>query len=208
MREPTTLRRGEARERLLDLAERTVLDKGFGATSIEELIAGVGITKSAFFYHFKDKNALAQALIERYLENDTLILDTLFARGDELSDDPLQGFLIGLKLFAETLGNLPEAHPGCLAASFVYQEQLFSADVRTLARAGALRWRARFSARFEAIAARRPPRIPVDIEALADMASAIVDGGITLGKSMKDPSILPAQILHFRNYVRLLFDDV
>ena len=59
MREPTTLRRGEARERLLELAERTVLDKGFGATSIEELIAGVGITKSAFFYHFKDKNDLA-----------------------------------------------------------------------------------------------------------------------------------------------------
>ena len=135
MREPTTLRRGEARERLLELAERIVLDKGFGATSIEELIAGVGITKSAFFYHFKDKNALAQALIERYLENDTVILDTLFARGDELSDDPLQGFLIGLKLFAEALGNLPEAHPGCLAASFCYQEQLFSPGVRGSARA-------------------------------------------------------------------------
>lgn len=207
MPETTTLRRGEARDRLLDLAERTVLEKGFGATSIEELIAGVGITKSAFFYHFKDKNALAQALIERYLENDATILDSLFARGDELSDDPLQGFLIGLKLFAETLGNLPEAHPGCLAASFCYQEQLFSHDVRELTRASALRWRARFRARFETIAAGRPPRIPVDLEALADMAVTVVDGGITMGKLMKDPAILPAQVLHFRNYVRLLFDD-
>ncbi len=203
-----TLRRGEARERILDLAERTVLEKGFGATSIDALIAGVGVTKSAFFYHFRDKNALARALIERYLDNDTAILDGLFARGDELSDDPLNGFLIGLKLFAETMARLPEAHPGCLAASFCYQEQLFSHDVRELTRASALRWRARFRARFEAIAAKHPPRIPVDFDALADMAVTVVDGGITMGKLMKDPAILPAQVLNFRNYVRLLFDDV
>ena len=75
-----TLRRGEARERILELAERTVLEKGFGATSIDALIAGVGVTKSAFFYHFRDKNALARALIERYIESDAAILDGLFAR--------------------------------------------------------------------------------------------------------------------------------
>ena len=42
-------------ERILDRAEVAVLDKGFAATSIDELIAAVGITKSGFFYHFKDK---------------------------------------------------------------------------------------------------------------------------------------------------------
>ena len=40
------------------------------------------------------------------------------------------------------------------------------------------------------------------------MAATVVDGGITMGKLMKDPAILPAQVLHFRSYVRLLFDDV
>jgi hypothetical protein len=38
------------------------------------------------------------------------------------------------------------------------------------------------------------------------MAAALIDGGITLGKSLKDTKILPAQVLHLRNYVRLLFD--
>ena len=37
-----------------------MLAKGFGATSIEEVIAEAGLTKSGFFYHFKDKNALAR----------------------------------------------------------------------------------------------------------------------------------------------------
>ena len=52
-------RKSDARERLLQLAEQAVLEKGFSATSIEELIAGAGITKSGFFYHFKDKTELA-----------------------------------------------------------------------------------------------------------------------------------------------------
>jgi hypothetical protein len=41
--------------------------EGFAATSIEEVIAAVGITKSGFFYHFKDKNELAKALLVRYV---------------------------------------------------------------------------------------------------------------------------------------------
>lgn len=40
--------------RILEVAEAAVLAKGFAATSIEELIAAVGITKSGFFYHFKE----------------------------------------------------------------------------------------------------------------------------------------------------------
>ena len=56
------------REQILEIAERAVLAKGFGATSIEEIIAEAGITKSGFFYHFKDKNELALALINRYID--------------------------------------------------------------------------------------------------------------------------------------------
>ena len=49
---------------------RRCWQKGFAATSIDELIAGAGITKSGFFYHFKDKTELAKALLLRYLERD------------------------------------------------------------------------------------------------------------------------------------------
>src|SRR5262245_45060068 len=91
----------DTRERLLEVAESAVLAKGFSATSIEELIAAVGITKSGFFYHFKDKNELAKALMLRYLEHDQIVLDDIFRRGDELNEDPLHGFLVGLKMFAE-----------------------------------------------------------------------------------------------------------
>src|SRR3712207_4343145 len=73
-------KRGEARERILAQAEQAVLAKGFAATSIDELIAAVGITKSGFFYHFKDKGELAKAMLLRYLEQDRALLDDLFRR--------------------------------------------------------------------------------------------------------------------------------
>src|SRR5215204_2363261 len=98
-------RPNETRERLLALAEAAVMAKGFAATSIDELIAAAGITKSGFFYHFRDKGELAKALLLRYLAHDRAVLDGLFARAEELNEDPLHGFLVALKLFAETLSN-------------------------------------------------------------------------------------------------------
>jgi len=65
----------DTRERILAVAESAVLAKGFSATSIDEIIAEVGITKSGFFYHFKDKGELAKGLLLRYLEQDKLLLD-------------------------------------------------------------------------------------------------------------------------------------
>jgi AcrR family transcriptional regulator len=200
------IRKGRAtRDRLLDLAEGAVLAKGFAATSIDELIAAGGITKSGFFYHFKDKADLAKALILRYLERDSELLDNLFSRGDELHDDPLHGFLVGLKLFAEMMANLPEAHPGCLAASFAYQDQIFNREIRELNAAGLLAWRRRFHERFLLIAERYPPRPEVDLEALADMAASMVEGGMIVGRALRDGTILPRQVMLYRDYVRSVF---
>ncbi len=205
MLETADRRRTDTRERLLEAAERAVVAKGFAATSIDELIVDVGITKSGFFYHFKDKNALARALMLRYLAQDRDVLDGIFTRGDELHDDPLHGFLVGLKLFAEALADLPEHHPGCLAASFCYQDQLFDQDIRDMNAESILVWRRRFRARFDLIAEIYPPKEKIDLEALADMAASLVEGALILGRALKDATILPRQVLLYRDFVRAIF---
>lgn len=194
------------RERLLDLAEDAVLLKGFASTSIDELISGAGITKSGFFYHFKDKTELARALLQRYLERDAAILDDLFNRAMELHEDPLHSLLIGLKMFSELMGDLPAQHPGCLASAFTYQDTLFDQEIRNLSAQGFIAWRKRFRTYLDRIAERYPPKAPVDMEALADMATVLVDGGIILSRALKDRAILPAQIMNYRSYIKLLFD--
>jgi TetR/AcrR family transcriptional regulator, transcriptional repressor for nem operon len=205
MLENSSGKTGNTRERLLELAESAVLAKGFAATSIEELIAAAGISKSGFFYHFKDRGELAKGLLLRYLRQDRELLDSIFRRGDDLNEDPLHGFLVGLKLFAEMLADLPRAHPGCLAASFAYQDQLFNAELRKVNADGMLAWRNRFRERLRAIAGRYPPRHEVDLDALADTAYTLVEGGLILGRVLQDNTILPRQILLFRDFVRMIF---
>lgn len=203
------MRKGRAtREKLMDIAEAAILTKGFGATSIEEIIAEAEITKSGFFYHFKDKNELARALLQRYLESEEEILDNLFVRARELHDDPLHAFLIGLKLLSEMMADLPNGHPGCLVATYCYNERLFDSDVREINRQAVLQWRQRFLKIFEEIAERYPPRDDVKLEALADMVSNTVEGGIVMSKAVKDPLVLSEQVLLFRSYVKLLFAPV
>lgn len=207
MLETPTRKRSETRERLLEAAESAVLAKGFTATSIEELIVEVGITKSGFFYHFKDKNELARAMMQRYLTRDAELLDSIFQRGDELHDDPLHGFLVGLKLFAECLADLPENHPGCLAASFCYQDQLFDQRIRDMNAESFLIWRRRFRGRIDEIAKIYPPNGDVDLSALADMAATLVEGALILGRALRDPTILPRQILLYRDYLKIIFKN-
>lgn len=195
----------QTRERLLDLAESAVLQKGFAGTSIEELIVAADISKSGFFYHFADKNELAKALLERYLTRDDEILDEIFAKADALNDDPLHGFLVGLKLLADMMGDLPSGHPGCLVAAYCYQDQLFSREVREKGAAGVRAWRQRFRAKLDRIAARYPARIEVDLDDLADMLSATVDGGIILSKALGDPKSLSRQVMLYRAFVKAVF---
>lgn len=195
----------ETREQLLAAAESSVLEKGFAATSIDELIAVVGISKSGFFYHFKDKGELAKALLKRYIEREDALFDDLFSRADELNEDPLHGFLVGLKMLSEMMANLPTGHPGCLVAAYCYQERLFDKDVRQLNTLAVLNWRKRFRDRLDAIAQRYPTRIDVDLDDVADMLSVIADGGIILSKAVDDKSLLPRQIMLYRDFVRTVF---
>ena len=194
------------RDRLLDIAQAGILAKGFGATSIEEIVAEAGISKNGFFYHFRDKNELARALLQRYLDTEEALLDDIFTRARELHGDPLHSFLIGLKLLSEMMADLPNGHPGCLVATFCYSERMFDRDVRELNRTAVLVWRARFLKMLEEIAATYPPRDDVDLKALADMISNTVEGGIVLSKAVGQPQILSEQLLLLRSYVRLLFE--
>jgi TetR/AcrR family transcriptional repressor of nem operon len=195
----------QTRQRILETAQESILAKGFDATSIEEIVAAAEITKSGFFYHFRDKNELARALLEWNLEIDRQVLEDVFRRGHDLSEDPLHAFLIGLKLFAEVMDDLPNGHPGCIVTTVCYQQRLFDAEVCALNRQVVLNWRSLFLAELTAIAERYPPREPVDLVSLADMVSTVVEGGIIMAKALGRPKVLGEQILLQRSYIKLLF---
>lgn len=52
------------KEALLTAGKRLILSKGYTATTVDEIVAAVGITKGAFYYFFKSKEVFAQELLE------------------------------------------------------------------------------------------------------------------------------------------------
>jgi AcrR family transcriptional regulator len=202
----TAQSKGErTRERVLDVAYQSIVEKGFAATSIEELVEAAGITKSGFFYHFRDKNDLARELFERFLAEDQGIIDTLESRARELSDDPLQSMLIFLNLYAQMMDDMETLHPGCMVASVAYQERMFDAELKRMNVEYLLRMRERFRDWFTEISAKYPLGLDVDRDALADHLTTIVEGSIVMSRALKDEALMGKQTRLFRGYVKLLF---
>src|SRR5215831_11173588 len=61
MNVPTTRSRPDARTRLLDAAMHAIRAQGYAATSVDDICRAAGLTKGAFFHHFKSKEDLAVA---------------------------------------------------------------------------------------------------------------------------------------------------
>lgn len=193
------------RLRILDVAHDLVLDKGFAATSLDQILAASGVTKGAFFHHFASKDDLAAALFDRYLEGDRRIFEETVRRAGRLSSDPLQQVLITIGLFEEMYGQLHEPHPGCLIAAFAYQNELMTPRAREEGRESFLMWRDALSAKLKAAEAVHPPRVPIDHDALADMLNVIVEGGFIMAKVYGDAGILVRYLRVLRTHIELVF---
>jgi TetR/AcrR family transcriptional repressor of nem operon len=193
------------REKLLDAAQRLVLDRGFAATSVDAVLAEAGMTKGAFFHHFRSKNALGRALLERYAAADARTLDWFMAEAERVADDPAEQVVAFARLFEVAAGDLPQLQPGCLFVSFIYERELAGEDSDALIAHSIGLWRARLLAKLEAATRTHPPAAEVDLPSLADQVFTIFEGGFILARATKDATALRAQLAHLRQYLELLF---
>jgi TetR/AcrR family transcriptional repressor of nem operon len=198
--------RGEStKERILAAAEALVFDRGFAGTSLDEIIEKVGVTKGAFFYHFKSKADLAKGIVERFAREEQQLFVELSERAEALADDPLQEALLFFKLFEEFVDRLENPLPGCIFATYTYESHQFDAEIHELIRKELDDWGAIYERKFEKLIESRPPRIPITARELTEAVMCLVEGGILLGRVYSDPKLLVRQSAQFRNYLQLLF---
>lgn len=193
------------RTKILDTAEALILDQGYSATSIDKLIDSVGVTKGTFFYHFKNKAALAQTLVDRYAQADLSMQREFRARAEKLSRDPLQQVLIFVGLYEEMMEGLTDPYPGCLFASYLYEANLFDAETMGVIEDTYIDWRKNLGEMLDAAAAAHPPKLRVDTAHLADMFTSVIEGAFIMSKTLKEPKLVAAQLGLYKNFVELLF---
>jgi AcrR family transcriptional regulator len=75
-----------ARERLLESAKTLFSQKGYYATSVEDIVASAGLSKGAFYFYFKSKEELFKSLVEEMHLNIVKRLENFLERELPLED--------------------------------------------------------------------------------------------------------------------------
>ena len=75
----------ERREQLLDVGRALFAEKGFEATSIEEIAARAGVSKPVVYEHFGGKEGLYAVVVDREMSDLLDRLTAALSSGDQAS---------------------------------------------------------------------------------------------------------------------------
>jgi TetR/AcrR family transcriptional regulator, transcriptional repressor for nem operon len=190
------------RDRLLISALKIIRTKGYGATTIDDLCKDAGVTKGAFFHHFKTKEAAAIAATQFWNAG----TGALFANADyHKFEDPLDQVIAYIDFRAELLkrGGLPEIT--CLLGTTVQETFDTNPALREACDIGISGHAATVQVMIEAAKARHAPNATWSAESLALHTQAVIQGAFILAKARGDVQLAHDSIIHLRRYLELLF---
>jgi TetR/AcrR family transcriptional repressor of nem operon len=196
--------RRDGRVKLLDAALRVIRERGYSATTVDDLCRAAGVTKGAFFHHFASKEDLAVAAAAHF----SAMADGLFASAPYRSAaDPLDRVL-GYVAFRRAMigGALPDYT--CLLGTMVQEAYETHPAIREAARRGIEDHAATLVADIRA-AMEQSGRPPVSTpESLALHTQAVLQGSFILAKARHDGAPAVDSIDHLTRYLRMVLGPV
>jgi TetR/AcrR family transcriptional repressor of nem operon len=198
---------GPLRARILDSAQRLVLEHGFAATTVDAVLRDAGASKGAFFHHFPTKAHLGRALVERYAAADLALLDAHLAAAEAQSDDPAEQLLGLVRSFEAGADQTLAEQPSCLFVSFIYERKLADETTSGLLAEAVLGWQRRIRAKLEDAAPMHPALRGIDLDALADHFFVTFEGAFLLSGAIADPGAMRRQVAVLRHHLELLFAE-
>src|SRR6202166_1848511 len=192
---------GSARGRLLEAAFSIIRQKGYAATSVDELCARAGVTKGAFFHHFPSKDSLAVAAVNQWTERTSAFFA---AAPSPRLGDPLERVL-GYLDFRKAMLRGDVAEFTCLAGTMVQEVYRTHPDIRHACDASIGSQAAPVESDIADAMKRYHIRAPWTAESLALHTQAVLQGAFILAKAKGNAAVVEASIDHLRRYVELLF---
>ena len=195
--------RPDTRNALMEAAFGLVRRQGLAATSVDEICAAAGVSKGAFFHHFKSKDELAATAAYHW----SAVTEPFFAGAPyHQPEDPLERLLGYIDLRAEMMrGEIAEFT--CFVGTMAQEAWATSPAVCTGAWDSMSRHAEALVPDIEAAKAARGIGDQVDARSLARHTVAVVQGAFILAKASGDPATGAETVRHLRRYVELLFAD-
>jgi TetR/AcrR family transcriptional regulator, transcriptional repressor for nem operon len=191
----------DSKARLLDAAIKVVRTRGYNATHVEDVCAEAGVTKGSFFHHFKSKDDLALAALERWKQ----ATGALFANAPyHQPADPLDRILAYLDFRKALLkGELPEFT--CFVGTMVQETYLTNPALRAGCESSICTHAKRLEADIEQAMRKYRLTEKVTAESLALHMQCVIQGAFILAKATGSATIAADSIDHLRRYILLLF---
>jgi TetR/AcrR family transcriptional repressor of nem operon len=199
MPEPTA--KMDAKAKLLTAALSVIRTKGYAAMSVDELCGAAGVTKGAFFHHFKSKDELGVAVADHWSQ----ITSTLFAGAPyHKHKEPLDRVL-GYLDFRKALlkGSVPEFT--CLVGTMVQEIYDTNPDIRRACDASISGHAETLEADIAEAKKARGIKAGWTPASLALHTQAVLQGAFILAKAKGGADVAAASIDHLRRYITLLF---
>ncbi|OCW55862.1 TetR/AcrR family transcriptional regulator [Hoeflea olei] len=194
-------RTATARTRLLEAARDVIRAKGYAATTVDDLCARAGVTKGAFFHHFRSKEALGVAAADFWAETTS----AMFAGAPyHAPDDPYERLLAYLRFRRDLLGAGELDEITCLAGTMVQEVYDSAPAIRDACHAAisghAMTLTADIRAAMEArgVTGFTP-------ESLALHTQAVLQGAFVLAKAGNSVALARDSVDHLIRYVTLIF---
>ncbi|UII79504.1 TetR/AcrR family transcriptional regulator [Flagellimonas sp. CMM7] len=191
-------------DKILAESKALLFENGFSGTSIDQILQRTGITKGAFFYHFKTKSALAKALIEEYAKEDILHMNEALKKTKYLEGDALERLLQFIQEFVDMMSDLSEPY-SCLYATYTYEPSQFDEETLRHISETILTWRNTMEQLIRDVLQDYDPKIEIDIQSLADHTVVIFEGAFVVSKALKGRDLTADHLKHLKNYFQLLF---
>lgn len=190
-----------AKRKLLDAALAMIRTRGYSATTVDELCATAGVTKGAFFHHFKSKEELAVAAAQHWSE----MTGALFA-GAPYHDhaDPLNRVL-GYVAFRKALLQGDVSEFTCLVGTMVQEAYETAPAIRDACERSISGHARTLEADIEAAMRDRNMHPDWSAKSLALHTQAVLQGAFILAKAKGGAEIAADSIDHLTRYLELLF---
>jgi len=191
-----------AKDKILEAALSVIRSKGYAATTVDDLCAAAGVTKGAFFHHFKSKEDLAIAAADHWSEKTGgLFADAPYHK----HADPLDRVL-GYIEFRKALvrGDLPEFT--CLVGTMVQETYDSNPAIRDACARSITSHAAKVEADIREAIAKYRISPPWTATSLALYTQAVLQGAFIIAKAKGNAKDAAACVDHLRRYVELLFN--
>lgn len=181
------------RERLVHAAVQLFQEKGYGSTSIADILKKAGANSGSLYHFFPAKQDLLTAVLDTYLLG---IRPTLLDPAWQGVDDPLERIFVLLGHYRQMLVDT-ECCYGCPIGNLALELHEPDPAVRERLAANFSAWT---SAIEECLAAAACLPADVDRKALAQFVLTTMEGGVMQARTHRSLEAFDASVGQLRNY--------